>query len=196
MMKVKLDILNHVYATLAEDQIAMSQVINAHERMLFKKGDILLQKSQIMDCYYIVESGIIRSYVNNIHNEEVTVDFFKHHDIAIDIVSLFQQCPSKVTIEAISDVICYKIDFALFQDLYIQFPSFSEWGRNWMTMAYFNLRERIIKMATQTATQRYNDLRRNLPEVHREVPLKHIATFLGMTDTSLSRLRRNKMKMA
>ena len=192
-METKLEILNRVYRTLAVDDEVMHYIIKAHELVTFKKGEIILPKNKTMDCYYILSSGIARSFIYKHNRADITTDFYIAGDIIIDMVSLFQQTPSEVCIEAISDLVCFKIKFDEFQKLHLQYPSYSDWGRNWMTQAFFKLRQRAIKMATQPASSRYADIRKNLPEVYRDVPLKYIASYLGMTNTSLSRLRSQKI---
>lgn len=192
-MLSKIELIRKTYDPLSNNELLMYHLFKSHTVVSFKKNDIILKKNQIMDAYYIIESGYMRSTVENFDNEEVTIEFFKSDDIAFDVVSLFQNTPSQITLEAITDVRCLKLSFNEFLNFYQQYPDFSEWGRNWMTSAYLKLRKRTISMATHTAMYRYLEFITEMPEIHKDVPLKHIASFLGVTDTSLSRLRRSKM---
>jgi CRP-like cAMP-binding protein len=194
-MTGKFEMLKAVYAPLVADKSVLEQLISAHEEKRYCKGSILLQEADIMDCYYIIDTGIVRSYIMQEDGESVTVDFFISGDIAFDVVSLFQQKPSNVYLQCITDITCRRLKYDSFKKLYAHLPGFSEWGRGWMTEEYCRLRERTLKMVTQKASQRYHELSLIMPEIHREVPLKYIASYLGVTDTSLSRLRRHKLRV-
>ena len=192
-MLSKIELVKRTYNSLSINELLMYHLLKSHSIVTFKKNDVILTRNQIMDAYYIIESGYMRSIVENFDNEEVTIEFFKPNDIAFDVVSLFQNTPSQITLEAITEVRCLKLSFNDFLKFYQQYPDFSEWGRNWMTAAYLKLRKRTISMATHSALHRYLEFISEMPEIHKDVPLKHIASFLGVTDTSLSRLRRSKM---
>ena len=65
-----------------------------------------------------------------------------------------------------------------------------EWGRAWFTFQLFTMKERSLGTITETAKNRYLKLMKDKPEILLNAPLKQIATFLGITDTSLSRIRK------
>lgn len=68
--------------------------------------------------------------------------------------------------------------------------AFREVGRTRLVNSYFDLKSHSVSMITDEAQKRYLDLIANKPNVLQYVPLKHIATYLGVTDTSLSRIRK------
>ena len=71
---------------------------------------------------------------------------------------------------------------------------FKEWGRLWFTFQLFSLKQRTVNMLTETATQRYLTLLKNKPQIIQNAALKQIASYLGITDTSLSRIRKEITK--
>tara|TARA_R110002111_G_C5963390_1_gene369703 strand:+ start:528 stop:1118 length:591 start_codon:yes stop_codon:yes gene_type:complete len=165
-------------------------IIEAHERVEFFKNDTILNEGKVSNAYYLIKKGLFRSYVIDYKGNEITTDFFGPNDILIEVASLFLRIPSKETIQAITDCEVYKIDFNDFQNLYGTIDGFTEWGRAWMSHQLFMAKHRAVNMHTQSASQRYLNLTQEKPLIIKEVPLKHIATYLGITDTSLSRIRK------
>lgn len=165
-------------------------IMEAHERVKFFKNDTILSEGKISNAYYLIKKGLFRSYVIDYKGNEITTDFFGPNDILIEVASLFLRIPSKETIQAITDCEVYKIDFNDFQNLYSTIDGFTEWGRAWMSHQLFMAKHRAVNMHTQSASQRYLTLAEEKPLIIKEVPLKHIATYLGITDTSLSRIRK------
>ncbi len=165
-------------------------IINAHAKVDFSKNDIVLNENQINNAYYLIKNGLFRSYVVDYKGNEITTGFFGPFDILIEVASLFLRIPSNENIQALTDCEVYKIKFNDFQNLYSNIEGFTEWGRNWMSHQLFMAKQRAVTMHTQSASQRYLSLVQEKPEIIKEVPLKYIATYLGITDTSLSRIRK------
>ena len=169
-------------------------IIEAHKPISFAKGDFLLQKGQIANAYYIVETGLIRSYVYDFNGNDITTGFIGKNEIAIDVVSLFNRVPSEEYFQALIDCTCYMIDLETFQGLYHSIKGLNEWGRAWMSSSLFDLKQRTIAMITNTASERYQQLESQHPHILQQAPLKFIASYLGITDSSLSRIRKELLK--
>ncbi|MCW5910897.1 MAG: Crp/Fnr family transcriptional regulator [Cyclobacteriaceae bacterium] len=169
----------------------LQAIVDAHEKTVYRKGDYFLKKGQTANEYYCLEKGLVRSYVIDFSGREITTGFIGENEIIIDVMSLFQRIPSSENIQALTDCVCYRIDFETFQQLYHSIHGFSEWGRAWMSESLFRLKQRSISMITDSASERYQALIRQHPEILKHAPLKHIATYLGITDTSLSRIRKD-----
>lgn len=164
---------------------------DSHSKEEFVKNEIILEEGKISNEYYLIEKGLFRSFVIDYKGNEITTDFFNANDILIEVASLFLRVPSKESIQALTDCEVWKIDFSAFQDLYKNIEGFTEWGRTWMTNQLFLAKHRAVNMHTQSASQRYLSLIEEKPQIIREVPLKYIASYLGVTDTSLSRIRKD-----
>jgi hypothetical protein len=74
--------------------------------------------------------------------------------------------------------------------LYHTIPAFNEWGRAWMTYALHINKKRFIDMVSLSASERYHNLISTKPQIIKQAALKYIASYLGITDTSLSRIRK------
>lgn len=168
----------------------LDEIINAHEKVFFHKGDFILEEGKTSNEYLILEKGLARSFVNDFNGNEVTTHFFVENEIIIEVSSLFQRIPTQENIVCITDCECQKIDFDTFQELYHKIQNLSEWGRAWMSQELFTYKQRSVEMFTLSATKRYLNLLEQKPHVIQFAPLKQVASYLGVTDTSLSRIRK------
>lgn len=179
-----------IYNHPAISEKDLKAILSAHRQITFKKHDIILQEGSISNAYYLIEEGMFRSYLIDYSGNEITTGFFVSDDILIEVASLFLRIHSQETVQALSDGVVWEIDFNAFQNLYHNISGFTEWGRTWMTNQLFEAKNRAVKMHTQNASQRYLELMDDKPEIIKGAPLKYIATYLGITDTSLSRIRK------
>lgn len=168
----------------------LEEIFKAHEKVFFQKGELILKEGNTANEYYILENGLSRSYVNDFNGNEVTTHFFAMNEIIIDVSSLFQRIPTQENIVCITDCECWKFDFDTFQELFHKIPNLREWGRAWMSQQLFIYKQRSTEMFTLSATRRYLNLLEQKPQVIQFAPLKQIASYLGVTDTSLSRIRK------
>jgi len=180
-------VYNHPF--IADDDL--KKIIDTHEKVEFKKGEIILKEGGIANDYMIIESGLMRSYVYDYDGNDVTTNFFINDEIVIEVSSLFQRIPTKEYIETLTDCTCYKVDFDTFQDLFHEIEYFRDWGRAWLSQSLFDFKQRSVSIIKDSATDRYLHLVKSKPQIIQQAPLKHIASFLGVTDTSLSRIRKN-----
>lgn len=171
-------------------------IFKAHEKVIFNKGDFLLKKGETANAYFCIEEGLIRSYVYDYDGKDITTGFVGKNEIAIDVVSLFHRIPTVEYFQALTDCECYSINLDNFQQLYHSIRGLNEWGRAWMSESLFLLKQRTISMITDSAGQRYKILQKQHPQILLQAPLKHIASYLGITDTSLSRIRKEQVKKA
>ncbi|ANW95797.1 cyclic nucleotide-binding protein [Wenyingzhuangia fucanilytica] len=171
-------------------------IMSAHTKVEFVKNEIILNEGKISNEYFLIKKGLFRSFVIDYKGNEITTDFFSPNDILIEVASLFLRTPSNESIQALTDCEVYKIEFNDFQKLYSTIEGFTEWGRSWMSQQLFMAKHRAVNMHTQSASQRYLELMIQNPQIIKEVPLKYIATYLGITDTSLSRIRKEVLSQS
>ena len=183
-------LLSQVYKHPLINPEELQRIIDSHYKVTFKKGDCILNKGEISKGYLLIEKGLMRSFALDYKGDEITTDFYSKHEIVIEVLSLFQRVPSQETIHALTDCDCWMLDYAIFQELYHSIPGFSEWGRLWMTNRLFHFKKRSVEMVTISAKDRYLQLIKEKPEVVLQSPLKYIASYLGITDTSFSRIRK------
>lgn len=171
----------------AED---LEEIIEAHTKIDFSKGDLFLENGKRANEYFLIEEGLFRSYASDYQGNEITTGFFSGEEILIEVSSLFQRIPSKESLIAITNGCTWKIEFETFQNLFHNIEGLREWGRAWMSQQLFISKQQSIDMRTKSAADRYLMFLHTRPEIIQHSPLKYIASYLGITDTSLSRIRK------
>ncbi len=168
----------------------LDTIIPKFKEVRFSRNDFLLTEGKTESHYWLAESGFIRSYVIDTEGNDITTNFFSAGEIVIDWSSFFLRNPTRENIQALTDCICWQIDFENFQSLFHSIETFREQGRTRLVSSYFTLKNHSVSMIADQAKDRYNKLLQQKPHIIQNVPLKHIATYLGITDTSLSRIRK------
>lgn len=163
-------------------------VLQQYQQVEFAKNDLLIREGQIGNFYYFLESGYARSYSIDLRGVDITTQFFSSKNIVIDWQSYFLKSPCRENIQAITPCVAWKITFSNFMKLF-KIEAFREVGRTSLINTYFELKNHSLSVITETATERYLSLLREKPDIMQNVPLKQIATYLGIADTSLSRIR-------
>jgi CRP-like cAMP-binding protein len=169
-------------------------ITDAHRKVHVRRGSLLLEIGKTAHEFYVVEQGLVRSYLYDYTGKETTTGFYCAKEIVIESLSLFQRIPSKENFQAITDVVVWKIEYAIFQELLQQTEGLREWGRTWATSQLFLLKQHAINLLTISAADRYLALIQERPQIIQYAPLKYIASYLGITDTSLSRIRKEISK--
>lgn len=170
-----------------EDYVAIRR---AHTSVEVSQESMLLEIGKTAKEFYLIEKGLFRSFLYDYNGNETTTAFYGANEILIESFSLFHRMPSKENFQAITDAVVWKIQYDTFQELLQQVEGVREWGRNWATNELFTLKQRSIGILTINATDRYLDLIKERPQIIQQSPLKYIASYLGITDTSLSRIRK------
>lgn len=180
-------VYNHPLIT----QSILLKIKQKHFFRRFEKGDRLIRIHQSSNQYFVLKTGLARAQVIDYKGNDITTQFFIPGTIVIAPLALFKQIPPIENVFALTDCEVWAISFQDFQFLFENNFELAEWGRLWMAEQISKLKLRSTEMITEDATTRYIKLMKNKPEVIQQAPLKHIASYLGITDTSLSRIRKN-----
>lgn len=182
--------LQNVFKSSGLTQGELDTIFPHFKKINFDKNQYLLRNGQRANNYWFVESGFIRSYAVDVDGNDVTTGFFSQGDIVIDWPSFFLRHPTREYFQALTDCACWQLDFDTFQQLFHSIQNFREQGRTTLVSSYFALKRHSISMITDQAKDRYIRLLEEKPHIVQNVSLKHIASYLGITDTSLSRIRK------
>lgn len=189
------DFFQRIYKSPYIPKKGYEAISYAHTKMEVGQGTILLEKGKIASEYYIIEKGLFRSFVYDYNGNEVTTEFYSPEELLIESFSLFHRSPSMENFQALVHGTVWRIEYQTFQELLKEIEGFREWGRNWATNHLFMMKKRSINMLTMNATDRYLTLLKERPQIIQQAPLKQIASYLGVTDTSLSRIRKEIVSM-
>ena len=154
---------------------------------LSKKG-FLLKAGHTCRHIWFVKKGLLRCFY--IKGEtEVCSWFMKETDVIVSIESFFQQKESYESIQALEDAVLYYIEYSELQSIYRNFPEFNFTGRILLEKYYTLWAQQLYGLRMQPAQDRYKWLMENYPELILRVPAKYLASWLGITEVMLSRIK-------
>lgn len=152
------------------------------------KRDYLLKAGHVSRNAYFVEKGLLRCFYLK-GDREVCSWFMKESDVIFSIGSFYQQIESYEYIQALEDVTVFYIEFSELQNIYKTYPEFNFIGRV-LTEKYHALWDRqLYGLRMQNSTERFNWLKQNHSELFLRVHSKYLASYLGITEVTLSKLK-------
>lgn len=154
----------------------------------FKKGDVVLKAGRIEKSVFFIEKGIARAYSDR-PKQEITFWLGTEGDYIISAQSLINNKPGYETIEVLEDSILYEINSDAMIALFELDIELANWSRKLAESELIKLEEKYIGRQFKTASQMYAELIHTKPSLLLRVPLKHIASYLGISQVSLSRIR-------
>jgi CRP-like cAMP-binding protein len=165
-----------------EDFLNYSRFVRCSKHStLVKEGDFS------RDCWYVI-SGSIRAYYLK-EGKDITDWFSFEGDFINSINSFFQDVPSPHYMETMEESELLVISRDNIWKLCEDYHDFERLGRIAATKTMLQLQQRIVSLQFETAQQKYENLLRVRPDITKRVPLTHIASFLGITLETLSRIR-------
>jgi len=160
------------------------------EPLEYSKDKLLLVENKVTKDTFVLESGYVRSYTFDQNGEEVTTNIFSAPCFVNDFLSFFKQELASENYQCLTNCKLWTMNYEKVQICFHTYPEFREFGRMMLVTNYSILHHRMLGMIKDTAENRYLKLMKNYPDIFQNVPLKIIASFLGITDTSLSRIRK------
>ncbi|HEV8270644.1 MAG TPA: Crp/Fnr family transcriptional regulator [Chitinophagaceae bacterium] len=173
---------------------AAEEIASTFSPKEIKKNNFLLKEGRVCDEYFFLENGFIRAFANDIDGNEVTTNFYSSGQVVFEVSSFFNRTVSKENFQAIVDCEGWYITYEQLNNLFHSMHDFRDFGRSILVKGFSSLKIRMLSMITETAEQRYDTLLKTNPEIFQQAALKHIASYLGITDTSLSRIRKEYTK--
>lgn len=155
----------------------------------FKKGDYFLKTGNQSNRLGFVQTGIIREFVH-IDDKEVTKWISTKGYFVVDLSSFIFHKPARWNIQVLTDCELYIIDNKNYQQIGQVISRWAELEKLFIVKCFTVLEDRIISHLSLTAEERYNQLFNFNKELFNQVPLQYLASMLGMTPETLSRLRK------
>ena len=156
-----------------------------------RKGDLFLKEGQRCSHLYFILSGFVRVYYYDLQGNEITHWFSAKDSTITSPFSFVKQEPNVLCFEALEDTELLLISAKQIAKLISYLPELSEAFRNMNAEFAMVLSRRIMSIHTETAEERYLKLMQEHPLLFQKAKLSHIASFLGVTQQSLSRIRKN-----
>ncbi len=185
MIEALLERLNKFHPLSAE---LTERISSATKMVTYQAGDYILKEGQVCNKACLVIKGLARSYYIN-EDKDITSRFMDEGFIITSWISYYTQQPGNEFIEALEETTLACINYADIQKMYTDFPEFNIVGRKQAEYGFFMAEQRTQILRKHTAEEKYKFFLANHPTLLQRVALKHIATYLGMNEETLSRVR-------
>lgn len=152
------------------------------------KGSMLIRKGERCNHFYIIQKGFARIF-SVIDDKEITTLFARENDIVTSTYALFMQASSDESVEILEDSTLLKINYEEFLQRCNENPTLFKLYRYLMEKYYLALEERTLSLQFDDALERYRKLLARHPFILQRASLGSIASFLGMSPVTLSRMR-------
>jgi CRP-like cAMP-binding protein len=156
-----------------------------------KSGTTLLREGEISNHVHFIRKGCLRQWFNK-DGKDITFQFFFENQPVASIDSFMNNQPSLFSIESIEPSIILTIGKDTFKKLLQTYPELESGFQDFIFQRFGNYARLFLSRIKDTPKERYEDLIKNHPEIIKRVPQHYIASYLGITPTSLSRIRNRK----
>lgn len=179
-------------APLVPGDAAMARLQQGTRHRILSKGDHILRAGTIADEVFFVHQGLLRYYFNdpNEEGQERTGQFFDDGSVVTDAESFLAHVPASQNFEALDQSSIVVLPRAVLQAGYDEDHAIERFGRLMLQEGLIGSQRRASRLLTLQPEERYRLFVESRPEVARRVPQYLIASYLGLTPESLSRIRR------
>lgn len=153
-----------------------------------RRGEFLFREGKVNNNIYFIGQGLARAFVFHEHHE-VTFWFAREADPLLSIQSYVNDLPGYENIELLEDCVLFQLKKQDLERLYHEDIHLANWGRRLADQSFVDTEKRLISRQFKSSMERYEDLIKKQPDLFRRVPLKLVASYLGMTQVTLSRIR-------
>lgn len=183
------NLINKIKNSISLSSEAEKYIYSIAKEKLFSKGEILIREGQTVNKTFFVTQGSLRSFCVDKEGKEHTLQFAIKDWWISDFMAIYNNEPASLTVECISDSAVIEFNAQKLNEIYLQFPEFEAFQRKNLERHVVSLHKRILNQLQLTALERYNLFLEQYPNIEQHVPNYHIASYLGITQQSLSRIR-------
>lgn len=182
--------IREYYERITKLQETEWQFIAAHfHREVFSKNQIITRLGETENYLSFVETGIIRFYIPDTKGD-LTFNFCFDKEFTCAYNSFFTRTPSAYELQALAETIVWRVSYKDLQKIYAETHAGNCLGRFIAEKLLLAKTNRELSLLKYTAKQRYLNLFIEQPDILKYVPLKYVASYIGVTPQGLSRIRR------
>lgn len=180
-----LEIINSIYQM---PQSSMEKLIKHLSKVIYPKGFLILEAGKVETNVFFLEKGIARAYIP-VDGKEITFWIGKEGATIVSLKSYVNNQQGYETMELMEDSTLYILKRSDLYELFKEDIHIANWGRKVAELEFLQTEERLIPLLFTTASERYKILLENNPDLLQRMPLECLASYLGITPVSLSRIR-------
>lgn len=189
-MKTENTIISDIFKDTCFSKKEEKRIESKLEKIHLKKGVTLLKVDDKVINQYYVYDGCLRTYFIDKSGKEHTLQFAINDWWISDYTAFFTTSKAIMYIETIQDATLYKISKNSMENLFLEIPQLETFFRKKMERAFASFQKRILASLAQSAKERYLSFIKTYPNIEKSVKNYHIASYLGITTESLSRIRK------
>ena len=182
---------NHMNSSVSFSPEELTDILSYFNKEKVQKNQILLEAGQVCHKLYFLESGVGRSYYLNSNGKYITQWFFGEGSFMTSLESFFQETPSFSYMEMLEDSEIYSISKKDIDFLFEKYHAMEKFGRIISIEMTTKISNKLHGIQFQAASDRYKYILKEFPNISNRVPLGDIASYLGITQETLSRIRKN-----
>lgn len=172
----------------------LKTIVSFFKLATVKKGDFLLKSGKVCDKLSFVQSGLLRIFATT-NEKEITQWISSKGYFSTDLSSFVFEIPARWTIQALEDTELFTITKTDYKKIGELVPQWNELEKLFLVRCFTILEDRIFNHLSMTAEERYSFFFENNRELFNQVPLQFIASLLGMTPETFSRIRKKQFKI-
>lgn len=169
---------------------SLLEIANRFKVLTLKKNQLLVEENQVCPYFCYVESGILQHAIL-VDDEEKTTYLALRNSVTSSLNSFLNKVPSRKSIKALVDCRLWVADLETFKDLQSNNEAFQQFYHNLIERQIMLIDDYRIDLLTLTPEERYKKLLATEPKLLQEVPLHYLASFLGISNRHMSRIRKN-----
>jgi CRP-like cAMP-binding protein len=191
-MQVKLEeIIQSIY--LLPEQV-LEEVLGHFQHLEYPKNHYLLKPGKSCKHIWFMTKGAVRYYYTNEQGKEMNTWFSMDRQVIADTSSLVKKEPSEESIQLLEDSEMYAIEYTSLQTLIQKHHAFSLWYIKLVELYYIaQIEDRLTDLQFLDAKQRYQKLLSLYPDITNRISLGNIASYLNISQETLSRIRAGKI---
>ena len=184
-------LINAIFKNVQLSEQDLDLLTSKLERIELRKGLSLLKEGdKVADQYYVV-NGCLRTFFIDDSGKEHTVQFAIHDWWISDYTAFFADGTAILNIETIQDSLLFRMSKTDMDELLKEISALETFFRKKMEGAFAGFQKRILANLSQSASERYSHFIESYPNIEQQVKNYHIASYLGITTESLSRIRKD-----
>ena len=188
------DLINKIKTSLHLSSEAEEFLYSISKEKTLPKGEVLIRQGQIVKKTFFVTSGCLRSYCVDKNGKEHTLLFAIKDWWISDYIAIHTDELASLTIECLTESKVIEFNAKELDKIHARFPEFESYQRHNLERHVVSLHKRILNQLQLTAPERYDLFLEQYPDIEQHTRNFHIASYLGITQQSLSRIRVEKVK--
>jgi CRP-like cAMP-binding protein len=188
-----IELITKIKSSIPLSSGAEEYLLSISKEKTLSKGEVLIRQGQTVKNTFFVTDGCLRSYCIDKNGKEHTLQFAIKDWWISDFIAIYNNELATLTVECITDSRVIEFNAKELDKIHSLFPEFETFQRKNLERHIVSLHKRILNQLQLTAPERYTLFLEQYPDIEQYTPNFHIASYLGITQQSLSRIRAERV---